>query len=579
MTYQLYIYDCLNEKLRASDSSFMTLGAGNNTIFRVAMEVDNAGSFAQRDGSCRFFPHSKIRRFSLNGIQMKGDALILPNALYLMTIAGGCVICWYGEPNQRPDFSQLNPKAWFIHDAEQEDFRGPFRLHELVDAAPHLPADTLVTFQGLSPSAFYLGDIMDVARFKQEQMLLNQAMEEEEMENRLYLCPSCWENFNKEEALSIATHPDLCGDDIMGEDAQLRFKPSRFNEYGVPVDEMGSPCIEFACPHCHHKLPPFFTQMNQHIISLVGIPAAGKTYYLSSLIHELGHILPREFNLPFRDADPINNAILNDMSLRLFSGKSPQEAYLGKTRLDGNLYQKVWRHQHYADMPRPFIYNLNKSEESYSVVMYDNAGENYEPGRSGEDYPGAEHLSIASGILYLFDPTSNLDFRNLLQDNKDPQMQRSSDSVGRQRLLLAETEMRLRTRRNIHPGKKLDLPLAIIIGKCDIWQHLLGPEPLLPVVRNGLYMPEHVNANSARLRQFLFKISPNICSNAEAISDNVRYFAVSSFGKSPIEIVDEATGQKLLAPDTSMIKPMRVIDPLVWALQCCEPALFPCSQK
>ncbi len=579
MNKQLYIYDCLNNKLRVSDSSFMTLGSGDNTIFKVAMRVSNGGSFAMRDEICRFFPHSKIAEYSLNGVKMNGDVLIQANSIYLMVIAGACLICWYGNTEERPDFSQLNPQVWYIHDQVDEEWRGPYKLEEIHSLGASLEPTTLVTFHGLNQCAFYLSDILDVAAFHIQQLSRGEKQSQSIAKKRRVICPSCWKGLSKEEALAIATHPDLYGDNFLGEDAAQRFTPGLLNEVGLPIDSMGSPCTDFACPHCHHKLPPFFDQTKQHIFSLVGVPAAGKTYYLASLVHQLTLELPREFNVPFRDADPMSNAILNNMSMRLFTGKSPMEAYLGKTRMEGSLYQKVWRHEHFADMPRPFIYNINKSDESYSVVLYDNAGENYEPGRAGEDSPGAEHLSIASSILYLFDPSTNPNFRNLLRDNKDPQLQRSVGLAGRQGTLLAETEMRLRTRLNIPPGRKMSVPIAIIIGKCDIWQHLLGPEPLLPIVRHGVYMPEHVNANSARLRRFIFNISPNICSNAEAISDNVRYFAVSALGKSPLEFTDEETGEVYLAPDTRAISPIRVTDPFLWAMHCNEPALFPSSQK
>ncbi len=579
MNKQLYIYDCLNGKLRASDSNFMTLGSGERCSFRVVTKETNAGSFAQRDGTCRFFPHSKVTQFSLNGVKMGADALIQPNAQYLLIIAGACLICWFGDPADRPDFSQLNPKVWYIHDAERDEWRGPFKLKDVPVESQGLDEHTYVTFHGLNNAAFYLCDIVDVAHFHMTQLSSNAPNQDLATKKRLFVCPSCWKKLGKKEALAISSHPELYGDELLGEDAPQRFTPGITNEQGLPIDSMGSPCTEFACPHCHHKLPPFFDLSKQHIFSLVGIPAAGKTYYLASLVHQLSRDLPREFNVPFRDADPISNTMLNDMSMKLFTGRSPLEAYLGKTRLEGSLYQKVWRHQHFSDMPRPFIYNINKSDEAYSVVLYDNAGEHYEPGRGGEESPGAEHLAIASSILYLFDPTTNLGFRNLLRDNKDPQLQRDAGAVGKQGLLLAETEMRLRTRLNVPPGRKVNVPIAVMIGKCDIWQHLLGPEPLLPIVRHGVYLPDHVNANSARLRRFLFNISPNICSNAEAISDNVRYFAVSALGKSPIECMDDLTGRVVIAPDTSGIDPIRVTDPFIWALSCCENNIFPSPTK
>ena len=69
MNKQLYIYDCLSGKLRASDGNFMTIGAGEKNTFRLRMSAENGGSFAQRDNVCRFFPHGHVSRYSLNGVE------------------------------------------------------------------------------------------------------------------------------------------------------------------------------------------------------------------------------------------------------------------------------------------------------------------------------------------------------------------------------------------------------------------------------------------------------------------------------------------------------------------------------
>lgn len=356
-----------------------------------------------------------------------------------------------------------------------------------------------------------------------------------------------------------------------------RFSPVDYSPQGLPLDAGGSQCHDWACPHCHHKLPHFFAQRRQHIFSLVGVPASGKSYYLSSLIHDLELELPREFGMPFRDADPSSNAPLNDMRMRVFTAQTPQEAYIGKTRLQGRLYRKVWRHSRFESMPRPFIYNLNKNEDSHALVLYDNAGEDFEPEHTSIQTTGAGHLLVADAILYLFDPTTNPGFRALLKDGKDPQLQNRLHPPGRQALLLAEMEARLRSNLNLPPGQKIHTPLAIIIGKCDTWNQLLGPEPLLPIITHGKLRPEHLQVNSQRLRELLFRISPHICMNAEAISDKVSYFAVSSFGSSPIEFHDEGTGQTLIGPASGMITPFRVTDPVLWALNILNPGFFPCS--
>lgn len=579
MNKQLYIYDCLAAKLRASDGVFMTIGAGEKNTFRVAMNAENGGSFAQRDSVCRFFPHGKVSSYSINGIQLKSDVVIRPETTYLFVLECGCFICWYGNDAARPDFSQLNPDIWYLYNPTQEEWYGPYSLPDLPLVASELPDDVLASFQGLEHCAFYLRDIVNVALFAGSNDT-KASVPEPAADGDLgaLRCPCCWEFFSASELVCIAAHPDLVGDPILGEDAMLRFKPEQTNAAGLPLDSKGVPCSEYACPHCHCKLPPFFTCTRQHIISLVGVPAAGKSYYLTSMVHELETMFPRDFGMPFRDAAPEMNEPLNEMRMRLFSARTPQEAYIAKTQMQGRLYHKVWRQGVFANMPRPFIYNLNKGAEAHSLVLYDNAGEDFQPGRDSVLTPGSHHLSVASGILFLFDPTANPGFRQLLQESTDPQLRNALYRPGRQAMLLAESEMRLRTRLNLPPSEKLDIPMAVIIGKSDTWIHLLGPEPLLPATRNGMFMPEHIDVNSTRLRQFIFNIAPHICTNAEAISSNVRYFAASALGESPVEFHDEASGSMLIGPASGQVHPVRVTEPLLWALHQVAPSLIPSSQ-
>ena len=111
MNKQLYIYDCHGAVMLNSDGNFMTIGSGERNTFRVHMRTENGGSFAQRNETCRFFPHGKVEQYIVNGEPTNADVVILPDTLYLMILDGGCFVCWYG---QQPDFSAFNPTEWFI---------------------------------------------------------------------------------------------------------------------------------------------------------------------------------------------------------------------------------------------------------------------------------------------------------------------------------------------------------------------------------------------------------------------------------------------------------------------------------
>lgn len=586
MSNKLYIFDCLSGKLRVSDAAFMSVGKADSNVFRCCMTADVGGSFTQRGGACYFFPHSSIASYSLNCVRMQKEAVIKPEAFNLFVLAGGCFICWFGEESRLPDFSRFTPQEWFVYDKNTTRWQGPFSLNDLPKLRNTLPENSLAVIRGMDSCAFLLSDIYEMLDTIAKDASAKtpggrtpsapvQVHPSPEMQKEIF-CPHCWQPFRLAHALAIAVHPKLCGDPILGEEAQKRFTPVSTDNQGFPVDSMGMSVREYACPWCHHKLPPFFTRTNQHIFSLIGIPAAGKTYYLSCLLHELEYALPREFGIAFRDADPSSNAPLNAMRMRLFSADKPQDAYLDKTRQQGQLYHKVWRNERFTTMPRPFVYNLSRGSKTHSLVLYDTAGENCEP-CSGADIgqeQSAGHIAVASAIFFLFDPTSDAAFRKLIDAEDKASLRLGAHMQERQALMLSETEMRLRTALHLPPDEQLDIPLAVIIGKCDTWQKLLGAEPLLPSVRNGQFQPKFVDANSKRLRQLLFSVSPHICANAEAISTNVRYFAVSSFGAPPETFTDARSGDTLLAPAGGKVRPIRVIDPMLWALHSIEPDLL-----
>ena len=583
MSNKLYIFDCLSKKLRMADAPFMTIGRGQGNVFRCMMRAESGGSFAMREGMCRFFPHSTISSYSLNGQNLQQEAEVRPGMLNLLVLAGGCFVVWNGDESQLPDFGSFDPDEWYAYDKTTGQWSAVMRLRDLARIPVDLVDKTLVLFKGISSCAFELRDILDVVRFVMEESgeipkssrpatTPATAAWMEGKEDKEICCPHCWQRFPLSHAMAISSHPKLMGDNILGKSASRRFTPVNVDQQGVPVDAMGLSVREYACPWCHHMLPPFFESSRQMIFPLVGMVNAGKTYYLTTMLHELEYALSREFGIAFRDADSSGNAPLNSMRVKLFNASGPQDAYLEPTTAESALYHDVWKRGQYVRAPRPFVYNLSRSKKTYTMVVYDTAGSSYDPD-NGEHELATGHLEAASAILFLFDPTVDIAFSKVIKSSKDTKRLGRQPRQERQALMLSEMEMRLRAALRLRPEKKLDVPLAVIIGKSDTWQELLGAEPLLPSVRSGQFQPKFADVNSKRLRELLFSISPNICMNAEAISTNVHYFAVSSFGGAP-ELFTDDRGQIHLAPPDGVVHPNRVIDPILWALHCKEPNLL-----
>lgn len=402
------------------------------------------------------------------------------------------------------------------------------------------------------------------------------ALEEEvNSEYGEFTCPICWFKFDRGDCLNIAVHASLRGDPELGEDHMQRFFATSYNDRGQALDAMGMTTTDLACPHCRRKLPPGFLDMPNHIFSIVGAPSSGKSYYLSVLVKMLQASLFKNFEIGFRDADPSHNVILTQMKTQLFSAATPQDAALAKTELEGSLYETLPRQGRKVRLPRPFVFRVSpfsQERDGFSVVFYDNAGEHFEPTRNSADSPGAQHIAVASGIFFLFDPLHNTDFKSRLTGVEDPQM--AKQKLDQQDVILAESEVRIKSLLGMDTRDRIATPLAVMVGKCDTWEHLLGAEPLLPVVVDGRMSQEHLQANSKRIRSLLMEVCPEIVSNAESISSKVRYFAISPLGSSPVTFMDR-DGVEKIGPDPKKIKPRYVEDPTLWVLSQIAPDFVP----
>lgn len=567
MNQQLYIFDCLTGKLRVSDNSFMSVGAGKQNVFRVRMLSEIGGTFALRNGICRFFPHYRTTGYSINGKTADTDTLIKPNRLYLMLLGGGCMVVWFGNADDLPDFCDYDINSWYVYTPETEQWSDSITLVKLLSNEKEYHPSALITFEGLGQNAFRLSDMKEVAGFLLSDKESSHSSARKNEEKGGYRCPSCMECFRPDMALSIAMHPALKGDKMLGDYAMQRFTPTQYTAEGHPLDAMGEPCDDYACPYCHYKLLPFYYQMQHHHVAIIGAPESGKSYYLASLVHQMEREFPRDFNIPFRDANPQENSALNNMRIRLFYSSTPEEFREAAGFLQGKSGRKVYRRGVQEFLPNPYIYTFNRNTSAHSIVFYNAERSATEKAESLVEKYG---LKGADAIFFVYDPTQDPTFRGVLDS-----LHGSTVPLRQQEHLLSDVEMYLRRTLNLPPGEKTNIPLAIIVSKSDHWKHLLGPEPLLPVVRNGRIRQDNIRLNSERVRNLLFNLTPQICTGAENLSANVSYFAVSSYGARPEQFMDELTGETFIAPSDGKLTPSRVTEPMLWFLNTPEAGVFP----
>ena len=483
------------------------------------------------------------------------------------------------SPAGPDEFRDVRTDSWILFDALTGEQLGEHPPQTLLDVARDLgrATDTLAcTPQGLEVG-FSLAQIAAMLSPREESAgrPAGKALLTAEQNRGAHLCPVCWTRFDAGDALSIAVHEDLRGDPILGSDARLRFQPTRFNDQGLALDPMGLACTDIACPHCRRQLPPGYLDRPHRIISLIGAPSAGKSYYLAVLTRMLQDRLPEDFHLAFKDGDPSGNMLLNQMRNTLFSAATPEEALLGKTALEGATYEKLPRLGRMVSLPRPFIYSISRpgqQRSETSVILYDNAGEHFEPGIDIHDSPGAMHVATSSGLIFLFDPTANVRFKAKLIGVEDPQFTLKG-RIDQQDSILSEMETRMKRVLGLAQDERIKTPLAFVVGKCDTWASLLS-SPLEPVVKDGALDLAAVRRNSDRVREVLVALCPGLVASAESLAEQICYFAATSFGHTPVMIA-AGLNKGRIAPDPQRLAPAHVEEPLYWLMHLASPAMFP----
>ncbi len=356
------------------------------------------------------------------------------------------------------------------------------------------------------------------------------------------ICPHCWQNFSFDQVHYISAHPKLVGDKILGDMAQMRFNPQNYNANGIALDSEGMECREMACPRCHLRLPSTLTDVESDFISLVGAPSSGKSYYLTLATRRLRKELYQYTGISCSDADPIINETLSNYENILFLAEDESKVVtLPKTQQMGSGFSsQVFLNGVTIDLPKPFVYLLQNnhpdSSQTFSrnLIVYDNAGEHFQPGADGVLNPATLHLVHSNALIFLFDPTADAQWRRACNKN-DPQIQRHQ-KVTDQCLFCAEIISRIRKYRNLRVNEHIDIPLYVCVGKYDLWHELLpfNIREIPPFKKNKESLSFNldlstIKAVSYEIRTLLMKYSAEIVNTLEGFFSNVVYIPTTNY--------------------------------------------------
>lgn len=392
-------------------------------------------------------------------------------------------------------------------------------------------------------------------------------------------CPHCWHSFPPENTHWVAQAPELMGDQRLGPEAQLRFLPTRFNVKGEAVDAQGFACHELACPHCHLNLSRALVELEPVFVSILGTPACGKSYYLTSMVWKLRQTLPKHFGMSFGDADPSSNRLLHDYEEQQFLNADQNRLVaIRKTELQGELYDSVLFGEQTVSFPRPFLFSLrpldhhpnrqSAAQISRVLCVYDNAGEHFLPGSDTAAAPVTRHLAMSRVLFFLFDPTQDPRFRSACEAlTQDPQVHDRARTI-RQETVLLEAADRIRRHAGVRQTAKHDRPLVVVVTKFDAWAPLLKDDldkpPWDPSDESavGALDVARVEAISQKVRALLWSMTPEIVSAAEGFAREVVYIPVSATGRSPE--IDRETGMLGVRPRD--LEPRWVEVPMIYTM-------------
>ncbi len=360
------------------------------------------------------------------------------------------------------------------------------------------------------------------------------------------MCPHCWNRFKPEDVLYIANHPDLLGDPIVGPDEFQRFLPSRFTAEGLAIDAGGIVCPDLACPTCHMRLPAALLKQPPLILSVVGAPGSGKSYFLASATWKLRTTLSQCFGVRFLDVDATTNQWLNDYEEKLFfQADGAEYQAIAKTDMQApSVYKQVWLNNMPVSLPLPSLFSLqvdgaradtDKTMLSRTLVLYDNAGEHFQAGSDSATAPGTRHLVHAESILFLFDPTEDPRFRALLDLGQGTGS--GVTRIHRQDMLLVEMVGRIRKYLGMSSGERLRKTIMVGISKADLLRkHLpLSADPWVrsPGSAQGALDLNAVFNMSQAARSLLQQYAPEVVATVESFADSVVYLPNSALGHNP----------------------------------------------
>jgi hypothetical protein len=302
------------------------------------------------------------------------------------------------------------------------------------------------------------------------------------------------------------------------------------------------------CPVCHSVLPKAFGDEKSPLFGMVGVKGAGKTVYLTVLIHELMTTVRRRFGSSVRyfDGSPMIAQVKNFRDAMNNGGSLPPATLPAEADKKFPIVLE-WQQEKNGMFGR-------SSVSSTILSFYDTAGEDLQTQNTTSSLA---YLAAADGLIVVLDPfqfpENTVRGRNkgLSEDELEPA---AIEVMSRITELLRETD-------SVKAKRKIRRPVALVVSKIDAFFDEVPSDH--PVRRAAPRVPVFDEAESADLHNHVEALidewgGEDVLMLLRTNYEDYRFFAASALGAEP----DYRTGQA----DSQGLRPHRVAEPLLWLM-------------
>ena len=308
-------------------------------------------------------------------------------------------------------------------------------------------------------------------------------------------------------------------------------------------DDHNNPTSVRLCPYCHNDILPSAGFAPSTIISIVGASQAGKSVYLTSLVHTLKAATSLNFEM---FCTPVSNEM----------GRKFRVQYEDPLIENGYLLDPTQKEK----QQEPFIFTFSFADSSkpeINIAFFDIAGEGMTDSAYMDIY--AAHIRNSSGVLFIVDPLQFGAIGHKLQILNNLNYDLST--------LCNPTEALSSLVENYiykQPNGVSNIPTAVVLTKTDLLEALshqgeyIHPRSNLfaRYIHRGYFnltQSDHVNYE---VDAFMHQADPNFRNALKRRFANLGLFGVSALGAHPDDIYQRVAD----------FAPVRVDEPFLWIL-------------